>query len=222
MEADRTAIILEAQWMEKEIPKLEDELKALKKLEQDLLTTPLEAVNQAYTSTYRSERQWAYPFYHRRRTVRATRYGYRERMLDVGWLTLAARVLILALVIWAGYIVYHNHQRGDLTRGIIWGAVVLVFAIGLAFAPAVGDVLWERRARRKAEEAAQAVRRSEAFAQERQGRQARLKQCQSRVAELEERLRFARARYNRLRRQLTGTNHDGETAEGEPETDQDA
>lgn len=210
MQKDRSTIILEAQWMEKEIPRIEDELSALKKMEQELLTSPLETVNQAYTAAYRAERQRSHPFYHRRRSVIPVRHGYKERMLDVGWFALLARLLILAAVIWAGYIVYHNHQQGDLTRGIIWGAVVLVVAIGLAFVPAFGDELWERHACKKAQEAVELVRQSEAFLREKQERQTKLKRCRSRVAELEERLKFAQIRYEDLRRDLTRSNHQGE------------
>ena len=133
MQSDKSAIILEAQWMEQEIPRIEQELGALQKLEQELLTTPMETINQVYTSTYNSERQKARPFYHRRRSITPTRYGYKERMLDVGWFTVFARVLILAAIVWAGYIVYDLDRQDDMTKGIIWGLVVLVVAIGLAF-----------------------------------------------------------------------------------------
>jgi|GEM_PF-4560475 len=211
MQADKSAIILEAQWMENEIPRIENELAALKKLEQELLTTPIESINQAYTETYNAIRQRAYPFYHRRRTVVPTRYGYQERMLDVGWFALLARLVILAGVIWAGYIVYTNHQRENLERGVVWGAVVLVVAIGFAFVPAFADELWERYARRKAEVAAQQARQSKAFQIEKQTRQAKLQQCRARMVELETRLQVSRRRYDELRRQLTLGDFEGAT-----------
>ncbi len=211
MQADKSTIILEAQWMENEIPRIENELDALKKIEQDLLASPIEAINQAYTETYNAIRKRAYPFYHRRRTVTPTRYGYKERMLDVGWFSILAQVIILVGVVWAGYIVYTNHQQGDMVKGVIWGAVVLLIAIGFAFVPAFGDELWERRARRQAEAAAQQARQSPAFQIEKQSRQKKLQQCRARMAELEERLKFSHLRYDELRRQLTSGNHQGVT-----------
>ena len=207
MQADKSAIILEAQWMEKEIPRIEQELGALQKLEQELLTTPMETINQAYTVTYNRERQKARPFYRRRRSITPTRYGYKERMLDVGWFAVFARVLILAAIVWAGYIAYDLHQQGDTTKGIIWGLVVLVVAIGLAFVPAFGDEIWERVARKKAERAAQEAQQSAVFLEEKQQRQSRLQQCRVRIVELQERLAFSSHRYEELRRELT--HHDG-------------
>lgn len=209
MQADKSAIILEAQWMEKEIPRIESELAALKKLEQDLLTTPIESINRAYTETYNAIRKKAYPFYHRRRTVVPTRYGYKERMLDVGWFTVLAQLIILAGVIGAGYIFYTSYRQEDLTRGVIWGAVVLVVAIGFAFVPAFADELWERYARRKAEAAAQLARQTQAFQIEKQTRQTKLQQCRARMLELEERLQASRRRYDELRRLLTLGDHKG-------------
>lgn len=203
MQADKSATILEAQWMETEIPRIEEELTSLKKLEQELLTTPMETIQQIYTSTYDAERQKAHPFYHRRRMVTPTRYGYKEHTLDVGWFTIVARLLILAALVGAGYVVYTWHQREDTVNGVIWGAAILVVAIGLAFVPAFGDELWERHARKKAQSAAQSARQSEAFLQEKASRQARLQQCRTRIAELEERLKFSRLRYEELRRELT-------------------
>ncbi|MBN1936564.1 MAG: hypothetical protein JW934_18015 [Anaerolineae bacterium] len=211
MQADKSTIILEAQWMENEIPRIENELDALKKLEQELLTAPIESINQVYTETYNKVRKRAYPFYHRRRTVTPTRYGYKERMLDVGWFTILAQLIILAGVVWAGYIVYTNYQWSDMNKGVIWGAVVLVVAIGFAFVPAFGDELWERRARHKAESAAQEARQSKAFQVEKETRQRKLHQCRARMSELEERLKFSHLRYDELRRQLTIGNHKGAT-----------
>jgi hypothetical protein len=211
MQADKSAIILEAQWMEQEIPRIEQELDALQRLEQELLTTPMETVSQIYTSTYNNERQKARPFYHRRRSITPTRYGYKERMLDVGWFTVFARILILAAIVWAGYIAYDLHRQEETTKGVIWGSVVLVVAIGLAFVPAFGDEIWERVARTKAEKAAQEAQQSEAFEQEKQQRHAKLQQCRARITELQERLTFSRHRYEELRRELTRHNHYGTT-----------
>lgn len=211
MPIDKSTIIIEAQWMEQEIPRIEQELQQLRKMERDLLTSPMETVRLSYTSTYRAERRRAHPFYHRRRSVTPTRYGYRERMLDVGWLAVLARVLIVAAAALAVYVAYHNHQAGHTQRGIVWGSIVLVAALALAFAPALGDYLWERRARQKAESAAEQARQSPAFLQEKQERQAKLRQCRARTAEIEERLRFAHQRLDELRGQLTSTNHKEET-----------
>ncbi|MBL7198513.1 MAG: hypothetical protein ISS56_00035 [Anaerolineae bacterium] len=210
MQTDKSATILEAQWIEKEIPRLEGELQALKKLEQDLLTTPLETVSQAYTETYRTHRKRTYLLYHRRRSVTPTRYGYRERMRDVGWLAILARVLIIGIIALAAYVAYHNHQIGHTTRGAVWGSVLLVFAILLAFSPMVADQLLERLARVKAEHAAEEARGSEAFLQEKAERQAKLRRCRERIAELQERLQFARIRFDELRKELTTDNHHGE------------
>jgi hypothetical protein len=209
MQTDKSAIILEAQWIEKEIPKMQQELAALRSTEQELLTTPLETVSRAYTDTYRAQRQKAYIFYHRRRSVTPTRYGYRERMLDVGWFTILIRVVILALIVWAGYTVYRQAQLDQLQTGVIWGSAILVVAIGFAFVPALADFLWERRARKVAEAAASQARQSDAFLQEKQERQARLQQCRARRTELEQRLAVAGKRLDALRKELIGTNHDG-------------
>jgi hypothetical protein len=209
MQMDKSATILEAQWLEKEIPRIDHEIKELVKTEQELLTSPLETVSQAYATTYRNERQRAHPFYHRRRSVTPTRYGYRERMHDIGWFAILARILILAAVAGAAYIVYHNHQNGTIQKGVIWGSIVLIVAIGLAFAPPLADQLWDIRARKKAEAAAQEARQSQTFIQEKRQRQAQLQECRTRMAELQERLRFARARLDGLRRDLTSSNHHG-------------
>jgi hypothetical protein len=207
MPTDKTAIILEAQWMENEIPRMENELARLMESEQNLLTAPLETVSRAYTDTYRAERRRAHPFYHRRRSVAPTSHGYTERMADVGWFALLARLLILATIGLAVYLVYQGHRLGDLSRGVVWGSVALILAIGLAFVPAFGDQLWEQRARRRAESAAREARQSEAFLREKQDRQGQLTQCRTRAAEVEERLKFARARLDELRKGLTTTNH---------------
>jgi hypothetical protein len=208
---DKSATILEAQWMEKEIPRIKEELATLKELEQDLLTTPLETVSSAYTNAYRAQQQRAYPFYHRRRRVVPTKQGYRERMVEVGWIAIAFRVLMVGIAGYAVYTAYHLDQIEQTQKGIIWGSVLLIVGIALSFAPMVGAYFWERRARRNAEAIAQAARQSEAFSQEKQDRQTKLTQCQERVVELEERLKYARIRYDELRQELTGGNHQGET-----------
>jgi uncharacterized protein HemX len=210
MESDKSATILEAQWMEREIPKMEEELAQLRLAERDLLTTPLETVRQAYTDAYRVARRQARAFYRHRRSVTPTRYGYRERRAEAGWFTILSRVLILVLVGLAVYVAYHNHQMGETQKGVLWASVLLVVALGLALAPAVGDQIWERRARQIAQKAAAQARTSEAFLNEKHERQVKLAQCQSRAAEVEERLRFARARLDVLRKELTSTNHRGE------------
>jgi uncharacterized protein HemX len=132
-------------------------------------------------------------------------------MRDVGWFTIAARILIVAIVVLAVYVVYRNHQAGQTQRGVIWGSVLLIVAMGLAFAPVLADHWWERRARQKAEDAAEQARQSEAFLREKEDRQVKLKQCAARIADLQERLVFARLRLDALRKELTSTNHQGET-----------
>jgi hypothetical protein len=134
-------------------------------------------------------------------------------MHDMGWFAILARVLIVAAVVWATYIVYRNHQEATIQKGVIWGSVVLVVAIGLAFAPPLADQLWERQARKKAEVAAQVARQSQAFVQEKRERQVRLQECRTRKSELQDRLRFAQARLDELRRDLTGSNHRGNDAQ---------
>jgi uncharacterized protein HemX len=119
-------------------------------------------------------------------------------------------VLIVLFVVLAVYIAYHNHQLGHTQKGVIWGSVFLVAAIGLAFAPALADHFWERRARQVAEAAAQEARQSPAFLQEKRGRQERLHQCRARIADLEERLAFAHLRLDELRKELTSGNHHGD------------
>jgi transcription elongation GreA/GreB family factor len=84
---------------------------------------------------------------------------------------------------------------------------VLVAGIVLSFGPMLGAYLWERRARQSAESAAEQARSSESFQGEKQERQVKLRGCQSRIAELEERLRFAQMRYDELRDLLTRGNH---------------
>ena len=91
MQTDKSATILEVQWMELEIPRMEQELNELRTVEQELLTTPLETVHQAYTTTYRAERKRAHLFYRRRRTVAATAQGIpsayaRRGMVHSSWL----------------------------------------------------------------------------------------------------------------------------------------
>ena len=46
-------------------------------------------------------------------------------MLDMGWFTVFARVLILAAIVWAGYIAYDLDRQGDTTKGIIWGGLLV-------------------------------------------------------------------------------------------------
>lgn len=209
METDKSATILEAQWMEREIPRIEQELRELQAAEQELLTAPLETVRQAYTDAYRAVRQRAHPFYHRRRSVRAVDGGYRARRREVGWFVVAARILIVLVVVAAGYVAYRNHRSGETQTGVIWGSVLLMVALGVAFTPALGDLIWERQARRVAEQAAQEARQSPAFLQEKQQRHIQLGQCRARLADLEERKKFARVRLDELRKELTSSNHHG-------------
>jgi hypothetical protein len=206
---DKNTTILEAQWMEKEIPRIKEELAALKKLEQELLTTPLETVRSAYSDAYRASKERSRLFYRRRRRVIPTKYGYRERMVEAGLLSIVFRVLMVAFVALAVYVVYTNYQAENTQRGIVWASVLLIVGIALAFAPMVTAFFWERHARRNAERVAQTARSSAAFLEEKRDRQIKLSQCQERVAELEERLRFARLRYDELRQALTSGNHRG-------------
>lgn len=207
--ADKSATILEAQWLEGEIPRISDELDALKKLEQELLTTPLETVSTAYQETYRTSHKRLGRFYRRQRRVVPTRYGYRERSVEVGWLPVAYKVLMAGLVVLAVYLVFRNHQLERTQQGIRWASALLITGIALAFAPMVGAFFWRRSARRRAEQAADEARQSEAFLHEKQDRQSKLYRCQDRIAELEERLRLARQRYDELRIVLTRGNHGG-------------
>jgi len=209
METDKSATILEAQWMEREIPRIEKELRDLQAAEKELLTAPLETVRQAYTDTYRAGRKRAYLFYHRRRSVRATGGGYRARTREAGWFVILARILIAVAVVAAGYVAYHNHQAGDTQKGVTWGSVLLMVGLALAFAPVLGDLIWDRQSRRAAELAAQEARQSAEFLQERQDRQLELSQCRARMADLEERKQFARLRLDELRKELTSSNHTG-------------
>jgi len=207
MQSNKSAIILEAQWMESEIPRIEQELARHKQQEQELLNSAIETVRQAYTETYRAQRKQARYFYHRQRAVTPTRYGYRERMIDAGWFSLSARLLITAAVAFGTYVVYHNHQLERTQRGVIWGSVLFILAIGLAFLPPLADHLWERVARKKAQEAADDARLTEDFAREKAERQTQLTYCRERIAEQEERLDKALTRLDELRRSLIGTNH---------------
>ena len=209
MESDKRATILEAQWMEREIPRIEQELHDLQAAEQELLTAPLETVRQAYTDAYRAGRKRAHPFYHRRRSVRATAGGYRARRGEAGWFVVLARILIVIVVVAAGYVTYRSHQAGETQKGVVWGSVLLMAALGLAFAPALGDLIWERQARQVAERAAQNARQSPGFLQERQERQVQLGQCRARMADLAERKKFAGMRLDELRKELTSGNHQG-------------
>jgi hypothetical protein len=209
METDKSATILEAQWMEREIPRIEEELRDLQAAEQELLTAPLETVRQAYTDTYRAGRKLAHSFYHRRRAVRAAGGGYRARTREAGWFVIAARLLIAVAVVAAGYVAYRNHQEGNTQKGVTWGSVLLMAGLVLAFAPAVGDWIWDRQSRRAAEQAAQAARQSDAFLQEKRERQVQLSECRARMADLEERKKYAGLRLDELRKELTGSNHTG-------------
>ncbi|MBN1641021.1 MAG: hypothetical protein JXA09_07285 [Anaerolineae bacterium] len=195
---DKSATILEAQWIEKEIPRIRQELTKLKAEEQALLTTPLETVSQAYQDVYRAEMRLAVPFYRRARKMVATRYGYKERTVETGWISVLYRVLMALLALLAIYVAYHNHQLGETQRGIIWASILLVIGIVLSFAPMVAAYLWERRARHNARLAAEDARASETFLQEKQTRQAALRKCQTRIAELEGRLHDAELRYDEL------------------------
>jgi hypothetical protein len=120
-----------------------------------------------------------------------------------------ARILIVLAVFAAGTVAYRNHQDGNTQEGVIWGSVLLMFALALAFAPAVADMLWDRQSRMAAEQAAQQARQSDAFLQEKQERQVQLGQYRARIADLEERKRFARQRLDELRKELTSSNHYG-------------
>jgi hypothetical protein len=82
-----------------------------------------------------------------------------------------------------------------------------VIGIALSFAPMVGSFYWDRRARQRAERAAEVARHSEAFLQEKSERQVKLQQCRQRIKEFEDRLRAARKRYDELREILTKGNH---------------
>jgi hypothetical protein len=204
---DKRATILEAEWMEKEIPRIKEELSALRKLEQELLTTPLETISSAYESTYRNAQKTAYAFYRRRRRVVPTRYGLRERMVEEGWLSIGFRVLMVLLAVLAVYVAYNNHQQDQTQRGIVWASVLLVAGIVLSFAPMVGAFFWERQAKLDAKRAAELARQSDAFLEEKRERQIKLSQCQERMAELEDRLNLARLRYDYLRQTLTSGDH---------------
>lgn len=204
---DKSATILEAEWMEKEIPRLRDELAALKKQEQALLTAPLESVSNAYQAAYRDAMASIGPFYRRRRRVVPTRYGYKERMAEAGWLSIAYKVLMTVLAALAVYVAYTSYQAGHTQRGIIWASVLLAIGIVLSFAPMLGAYLWERQAQRQAEHAAAQARESQAFQREKEERRASLHECRFRIAELEERLRVAQLRYDELRAALTRGNH---------------
>lgn len=204
---DKSATILEAEWMEKEIPRLREELAALKKQEQALLTAPLESVSNAYQATYREAMASVTPFYRRRRRVVPTRYGYKERMAEAGWLSLAYKVLMTALAALAVYLTYTSHLAGHTQRGIIGASILLGGGIVLSFAPMLGAYLWERQARRRAERAVVQARESQAFQQEKTERRTALRECQWRVAELEKRLHIAELRYDELRAALTQGNH---------------
>jgi hypothetical protein len=209
METDKSATILEAEWMERELPRIEQELHDLQAAEQELLTAPLETVRQAYTDAYRAGRKRAHLFYHRRRSVKATGGGYRARSREVGWFSIFARILIALVVVAAGFVALRNHQAERTQKGVIWGTVLLMTGLGLAFAPALGDLVWERRSRRVAEKAALEARQSAPFLREKQERQARLGQCRARMADLEERKRFAGLRLDELRKELTSSNYFG-------------
>ena len=174
METDKSATILEAQWMEREIPRIEEELRDLQAAEQELLTAPLETVRQAYTDTYRAGRKLAHTFYHRRRSVRATGGGYRARTREAGWFVILARILIAVAVVAAGYVAYRNYQAGDTQKAVTQGSVLLIAGLVLAFVPALGDWIWDRQSRRAAERAAQEARQSVEFLQEKQDRQLEL------------------------------------------------
>jgi hypothetical protein len=204
---DKSTTIHEAQWMEREIPRIRQELSTLKEQEQVLLTAPLETVSDAYQTAYRKAVEGMVPFYRRRRRVVPTRYGYKERMAEAGWLSIAYKVLMAVLAALAVYVAYNGHKAGHTQKGIMWASVLLAVGIVLSFAPMFGAYLWERAARQKAERTAEQARESEAFQCEKEKRRTELRGCQSRIAELEERLRFAQLRYDELRDALTRGNH---------------
>ncbi len=130
-------------------------------------------------------------------------------MRDEGWFTLLARILIAALVVLAVYVAFHSYRMDNTQRGVIWGSVLLVLAIGLAFVPPLADSLWERHARQVAEQVAQEARQSPMFLEERQARQAQLDRCRQRITDLELRFKFAHARLDGLRKELTSGNSQG-------------
>ena len=200
---DKRPTILEAEWMEKEIPRIKEELSALKALEQELLTTPLETVRSAYEDSYRNAQKTAYAYYRRRRRVVPTRYGLRERMVEEGWLSIGFRVLMALLAVLAIYVAYDNHQADHTQRGIVWASVLLIVGLVLSFVPMLGAFIWERQAKKNAKKAAALARQSDAFLEEKHERQLKLTQCQERMTELEERLNMARLRYDYLRQVLT-------------------
>ena len=195
---DKSATILEAQWIEKEIPRIKQELAALESTEQELLTTPLQTVSKAYQDVYRAEMRLAAPFYRRGRKMVATRFGYKERTAETGWIPILYRVLMALIALAAVYVAYHNHRIEEAQRGVIWAAVLLVIGLVLSFAPMVGAYFWERRVRQNARNAAARARTSETFQQEKQTRQSALYRCRTRIAELEERLHHAELRYDEL------------------------
>jgi hypothetical protein len=195
---DKSATILEAQWIEKEIPRIKQELETQKAKEQDLLTSPLQTVSSAYQETYRAEMRTATPFYRRARRVVPTRFGYKERTVEEGWIAILYRILMALIAALAVYVAYNNHRLGETQRGIVWASVLLVIGIALSFAPMVGAIFWERRARHNARAAAERARASESFRQERQQRQSALHAAQARIAELEDRLLQAELRYDEL------------------------
>jgi hypothetical protein len=133
-------------------------------------------------------------------------------MLDVGWMTIIARLLVTATIVLAAYKAYDYHRMEQTQQGIIWGSALLIAGIGIALAPATIDQILEWIARRRAQHAADVARQSEAFAQEKQERQTKLKQCQARAADLQERLAFARVRFDELRKELTSANHQGQAS----------
>jgi hypothetical protein len=130
-------------------------------------------------------------------------------MRDEGWFSILARILIVVVVILAVYVAFTSHRADNTQRGVIWGSVLLVMAIGLAFLPPLADWVWERHARQIAEQVAQEARRSPDFAEERQARQAQLDRCRQRIADLELRKKFARDRLDGLRKDLTSGNSQG-------------
>ena len=195
---DKSATILEAQWIEKEIPRIKQELAARKAEEQELLTAPLETVSKAYQDVYRAEMHLATPFYRRGRKMVATRFGYRERTTETGWIPILYRVLMALIALSDIYVAYHNYRLEDTMRGVIWAAVLLVIGLALSFAPMVGAFFWERRARQNARSAAARARTSDTFQREKRTRQSALHRCRTRIAELEERLHHAEMRYDEL------------------------
>jgi len=65
-------------------------------------STAVSFVSNAYQAAYRESMASIAPFYRRRRRVVPTRYGYKERMAEAGWLSIAYKIVMTALAALAG------------------------------------------------------------------------------------------------------------------------